>query len=231
MKKISSLLIFQVLLNLPARIKRLGIHLLPFQSKWSNPFPPTGVKEWFTDSFFYIIDIVGMPEWFQIIHHVTNWKIRQITPEEKALGYQIFRESIDYHLVKINSNSSWATKKFALAYVSFNIINYKNKIRKETFIHELMHVWQYQNFGSIYIARAIKAQLSKEGYDYGGVENLYQGMLSGKKLVEFNFEQQADIIEDFYNLTRTNDHANDMILSIYRYYAMQLNDKKEVLTA
>jgi hypothetical protein len=224
MKKISSLLIFQVLLHLPSRVKRLGIHMSPFQRGYNNPFPPTSIKEWFTDSFFYIIDIVGMPEWFQIIHHITNWKIRRITPEEKTLGYQIFGDSIDYDLVKVNSHSTWANKKFALAYVSFNIINYKKKIKKETFIHELMHVWQFQNYGSIYIARAIKAQLSKEGYDYGGVENLYQGMLCGKKLVEFNFEQQADIIEDYYKLTQAKDRANDLILPIYRYYALQLKD-------
>lgn len=172
-----------------------------------------------------------MPEWFQMIQHIANWKIRRLTPEEKALGQNIFSDTINFDLIKINSQSRWATKKFAIAYVSFNIINYKNKIRKETFIHELMHVWQYQNYGSIYIARAIKAQMSKEGYDYGGFENLYQGMLCGKRLLEFNFEQQADIIEDYYKLTQANDHASDMILSIYRYYALQLNENEPLLTA
>jgi hypothetical protein len=228
MMKLSSFLIVQVIIHFPKRLSRLGFHFLPIKSRYSNPFPPASIKEWFTDTFFYIIDVFGMPEWFQVIHHLTNWNIRPLSPDEKTTGYQIFGDTINYDLVKVNSNSRWATKKFAIAYVSFNIINYKNKIRKETFIHELMHVWQYQNFGSIYIAKAIKAQLSKEGYDYGGVENLYQGMLCGKSLLEFNFEQQADIIEDFYNLTRTNDHANDMILSIYRYYALQLKDGEEL---
>lgn len=231
MMKLSSFLIVQVIMHLPKRLMRLGLHFLPLQSSYRNPFPPASVKEWFTDTFFYIIDVFGMPEWFQIIHQMTNWNIRPLTPDERATGRQIFGDTVNYDFVKVNPNSRWATKKFAIAYVSFNIINYKNKIRKETFIHELMHVWQYQNFGSIYIAKAIKAQLSKEGYDYGGVENLYQGMLSGKRLIAFNFEQQADIIEDFYNLTRTKDHANDMILSIYRYYALQLKEREALLTA
>ena len=64
-------------------------------------------------------------------------------------------------------------------------------------VHELVHVWQYQKFGSLYIALALQAQFSAERYDYGGLHQLIrkQGIPFA---YAFNFEQQAEVVEDFY---------------------------------
>ena len=58
-------------------------------------------------------------------------------------------------------------------------------------------VWQYASVGAAYIPRALAAQRSPEGYNYGGIGPLER---SGS-LEAFNYEQQADIIEDAYRLT------------------------------
>ena len=52
----------------------------------------------------------------------------------------------------------------------------------------------------VYIVRALWAQKSKEGYDYGGIEGLAQAINEGKGLFDFNFEQQASIIEHYFDL-------------------------------
>lgn len=67
-------------------------------------------------------------------------------------------------------------------------------------IHELVHVWQYERLGSVYIPLALKAQHSKEGYDYGGVQALQQALATGRDLLDFNLEQQADIVADYFCL-------------------------------
>ncbi len=54
--------------------------------------------------------------------------------------------------------------------------------------------------GSVYIPRALRAQFSTEGYDYGGLANLLLAVRSGKKLDDFNLEQQGDILADYYRL-------------------------------
>lgn len=205
------------------RIRRLVRHLVfPFSKSNPNDFPPSGMVEWMTDLGFYWMDVIALPEMYQVIMWLVKWQMRKLTTEELQLAYQVFGENIKYDRITVDDKAKLGTKKLAIAYVSFNTINFDRKLSKHVFIHELVHVWQYQHFGSIYIARAIKAQRSKEGYNYGGPARLYHHMLKGGKLTDFNFEQQADIIEDYYKMITRPDHAGPMNLSIYHYYADQL---------
>src|SRR5690606_11317723 len=59
-------------------------------------------------------------------------------------------------------------------------------------VHELGHVGQYTYVGLQYIGEAIHAQATG-GYNYGG-----GAALAGKDLKDFNREQQADILRDYY---------------------------------
>lgn len=65
-----------------------------------------------------------------------------------------------------------------------------------TLVHEVVHIWQYNRVGAAYIPRALAAQRSAMGYNYGGLRPLERG----RSLEAFNYEQQADIIEDAYRL-------------------------------
>jgi len=85
----------------------------------------------------------------------------------------------------------------------------------------MMHVWQYQNLGGVYAIKALHAQYKGNAYDYGGFEGLYNGMLQGKPLLSFNFEQQAEIIQDYCRLSELNA-LNPMARSVYSQYAMQV---------
>ena len=100
----------------------------------------------------------------------------------------------------------------------------------ELLVHELVHVWQFQHFGAVYIPRALKAQFTKEGYNYGGVEGLASAFRKGKSIQDFNYEQQAEIISDYYSIREGglprwgNGSSND--LELYRYFHHQIRDKK-----
>jgi hypothetical protein len=80
-------------------------------------------------------------------------------------------------------------------------------------IHELTHVWQGVQIGPLYMVQAIEAQLSKAGYNYGFVDDPNHngpGWTYGEggetalnnahgNLTSFNAEQQAMIIQHYYN--------------------------------
>lgn len=66
-------------------------------------------------------------------------------------------------------------------------------------IHELVHVYQYEQVGSAYVPQALSAQHSAEGYDYGGAEGLVTDRAAGLAYRDYNREQQAQIVQDYFN--------------------------------
>jgi type VI secretion system secreted protein VgrG len=59
-------------------------------------------------------------------------------------------------------------------------------------IHELAHVWQYQRMGWSYLARTlwVHAREGQRGYRYR--------IEPGRRLADYNLEQQGDIARDYY---------------------------------
>ena len=86
------------------------------------------------------------------------------------------------------------------AYTSFHTINSWGTESTDVMVHELTHVWQYENAGAIYMPQAIHAQKWGGGYDYGDVANLQLKKTAGEGLLSFNREQQAQIVQDFFRL-------------------------------
>ncbi|MBK9256315.1 MAG: hypothetical protein IPM42_12580 [Saprospiraceae bacterium] len=208
------------------RWKRLIYHFtgIFYKTKYVNRFKAKGFGEWSADLLCYLADVVGIPEIYETLFDLIKWNIRPLNNKEIALAKTIFGDTIRYELVRVDDNARLGLKKLAIAYVSFNTINYKKKIKSRIFIHELVHVWQYQHFGSVYISKAIKAQKSDMVYDYGGVEELYRRMFLKSKLTDFNFEQQAEIIEDYYQISRYQFNSPSIHLNVYQYYVRQLFD-------
>ena len=104
-------------------------------------------------------------------------------------------------------------------------INSWGEMHDDVFIHELVHVWQYERFGAMYIAKALLAQ-REEGYNYGGRSRLAKARELGGKLTDFNFEQQADIVMDYYRLITGRSvrwgNATLTDISEYVYFVDQL---------
>ncbi len=208
--------------QIPLRFNRIIKHftgLFLGQAQWRNPFKAKNPLDWLVHLFLFILDLFGFPEIYESIMLITKSHTRRLNNSEKKAVNSIFRESVNINQIKIDGKAILGPKQKRFAYVSYNTINYYDKISLDVLIHEVVHIWQYQTLGSIYIYEALKAQHSKEKYDYGGVEGLYSAMGKKKSLLDFNFEQQGDIVQDYYCLLQNvNGKTRLFQRGVYEYY-------------
>lgn len=189
--------------------------------EYQLPCRPVNYVLGIAESIMYMIEIFGIPTAYDIISEWIKPTTRPLTIDELNLSKKYFGDTIQYDLVRVHPSANLTANSFALAYVSFNTINHWRPISKDVFIHEMMHVWQFQNLGAIYAIKALHAQYRGNAYDYGGFEGLYHAMLQGKALLSFNFEQQAEIIQDYCRLDNL-EALNPMQRSVYYHYANQV---------
>ncbi|MEM9931424.1 MAG: hypothetical protein AAF840_16560 [Bacteroidota bacterium] len=156
------------------------------------------IRSWrsLLDVLFALADLLGVFDLYEAITNTFFPNTRGLTPEEYHLLFPIFADSIPYHLIRIDERAYLGPSWARFYYVSFNTINSWGPMRDPILIHEAVHIWQYCRHGAAYIPRALYAQFTPEGYNYGGLEPLR----ANTKLEDFNYEQQADIIEDAFRL-------------------------------
>jgi len=193
---------------LPLRLSRMGKHIysgiLHFskeegQSEFEK-LTLTGVIYWWLEFSVLILSVLGVAEIYETITDFVKFNTRSLTSWEKKLLRSIYGESINYQRVRIDNLGFIGPRQFRLCYVSFYTINSWGDMSNRILVHEMMHVWQYQKMGAVYIPRALAAQNSAMGYNYGGLPALEAAVQSGEGLNAFNLEQQADIIADYYSL-------------------------------
>jgi hypothetical protein len=149
---------------------------------------------------FEVLHLLGIGHFFNWVSNTCKSSVRPLSPSEIALAQSVYGNSIDYAVVRIDYCAHLGPRQFQFAYVSLNMINTFGSISAAHFIHEMMHVWQYQHLGIKYIPLALHAQHFGAGYDYGGKEALAHALKTGKTLLSFNFEQQAEIMADYFRL-------------------------------
>jgi len=181
---------------------------------------------WVVELQFLIFDLFGISELYETFADFLKYKTRPLKDWEIELAKEYFGDSLEYKLIRIDETARVVSKRMKVCYVSFHTINNWGPILNSTFIHELVHVWQYEKMGGKYIPKALKAQNSQMGYNYGGITLLEQH--SKKGLNAFNLEQQADIIGDHYRISNnmtprwglgTIEHLN-----IYERYTNELQN-------
>ena len=155
---------------------------------------------WISEFLLRLIACLGVGEIYETVMDIGKSQSRSLTPRESDLAREIFGDSIDYEVVRIDETAWMGPKQFRFCYVSFNLINSWNPMSDHILIHELVHVWQYQKMGIIYMVRAWVAQHSKSGYNYGGIHSIKKKIATGKTLFDYNLEQQADIVTDYFLL-------------------------------
>ena len=182
------------------RWKRLIYHIFQLLPGVKPAIQRTQWYDWPVDLVYYIIDIFYIPDWYTLFTVLFRGNVRFPNDLEKYLISEYFQGLVDERFVLFNDKASPLVKKFAHALVTFNMIHFDKELSEPIIVHELVHIHQYQKYGSVYLYRALQAQLSKNTYDYGGPENLASGVMKGKTINDYNFEQQASIVEDFYRL-------------------------------
>lgn len=146
--------------------------------------------------------------------------IRPLTMGEINLAKSVFKSQIDYEQVKIHQGAylRFGLQKAQIAmapngHIYFPEISYLPDFSKGTFsqqawfIHEMTHVWQYQQGISVILhglwLALIGGYLGKRrAYIYYLPKNV------AKKLANFNIEQQACIMADFFLRHHSNVPIN-----------------------
>jgi hypothetical protein len=182
----------------PLRSKRLFLHFSK-NIKFKKPLY-LSIGMWWSELLYLILDLCAIPEIYETVQDWFKFNTRTLTPFEIQVARSIFGDSINYQRVRIDEKAQIGCRHFHFLYVSFYTINSWGAFREDLLIHELVHVWQFQNFGGAYIPRAIRAINSEAGYNYGGIYDLRQKVRLGKNILEYNYEQQADIVTDYFRL-------------------------------
>lgn len=166
---------------------------------------------------------------------------RPMTREEIADAKELFGDAIDYSSVGLATEGTLHDIIFAIqdfvndneesrAFVTNTLINFdpKDGIKRHTLMHELTHVWQFEQDGARYMIEAVGDGAWGEGYnygydepandphsvtidiDYGGNQERYKrGEITGEgaqdklkaaggNLQAFNREQQAQILMHYF---------------------------------
>lgn len=221
-------LLLDVLNYFPERFLRLmkhlnkGIQSVKELSEWQL----SKVFFWCLEVFILLLDLLGLSEFYEGISAFLKWSTRPLTPDELHLAQSIYGSTIRWERVRIDERAWLGPRTFRLCYVSGFLINSWGPMPSSIFIHELMHVWQYQQIGLVYIPRALRAFHSIENYNYGGWLSLEMVKQKGGSLWDFNLEQQADIIADYYRI-RSGErphwgNAGVPQLEVYQYFVDQL---------
>ena len=186
----------------------------------------TKLNFWFLEWVLLGLDLLGLPDWYESFADLFKYKTRRLSEEELKLGQSIFGRSINWERVRIDEKSYIGPKQQRFIYVSFYTINSYGPMPLETLVHELVHVWQYQKFGVVYIPRALYAQRTEEGYNYGGATALRNPSAKARGMQHFNFEQQGDIIMDYFLISQQKrpkwGSGTSLDLDIYKIYATEV---------
>ena len=182
----------------------------------------SGIFYWWLELSLLLIDCLGISEWYEACCEFFKFNTRPLKDWEKELAQSIFGNTIVYSRIRLDDRACLGPLQYHVCYVSFYTINSWGPMNNSIFIHELVHVWQYQNFGITYIPRALRAGKSIQGYNSGGLERLKEVMGRGGHLLDFNYEQQADIISDYYRIKSgyrpSWGEASINDLAVYKYF-------------
>jgi outer membrane protein OmpA-like peptidoglycan-associated protein len=160
---------------------------------------------------------------------------RSITKGERVLLYNVFHASLPYGPLQVDANTNDrggadnSITPWGIPYFSTHIWcadfsdTTVSKSNQGTFVHEFVHVWQYYH-AITKVDEAVWLSV-RHGFDY---EKAYSYDLSDEDdLADFNIEQQASIIEDWWRITEASlgplkNTGTDKTESRYRRFVDQL---------
>ena len=211
----------------PMRLVRFAKQLGKFNSSFGVL---QGIFLYFMSIAFCLLDLLAIPEIYETIMDLSKWNTRPLTNRERYIAKTVFTDSLDLDMIRIDERARLGPKWGRFAYVSYHTINSYGKMSDAVFVHELMHIWQFTYLGSVYIVNALMAQNSKEGYDYKGLGRMHEVIDQGKSILAFNYEQQADIVCDYFKVAvgiqPQWSKANLADLDSYQYFINQVQNPK-----
>ena len=164
------------------------------------------------------LHLIGFSHFMQAVMQFGDH--RRLYDEEIEQGESIFAERVNWKLVRMFPRSriaAWKKIAFVLGYG----IHSSGKLLPRILIHELTHVYQFQQVGLVYAPRALFAQASSAGYDFGQVED-HLDIIGGRASIsKLNYEQQAEFLETLFAM-RQNHTLPRGINSAFRNINLKL---------
>lgn len=149
-----------------------------------------------------------------IAGEMATTRSRRLSPEEIRYAREIYGDSVDYSKITITRDSVLAVgaprtigNTIHLKSSWGNFVGDTLELSERgrlTLIHEMGHVWQYQNGGLAYMPLSIIAQIraAVSGGDRGGAYDWQAAHRAGIPWERWNPEQQAEAMEDYNRLLR-----------------------------
>jgi hypothetical protein len=136
---------------------------------------------------------------------------RPLTQGEKDLAKPIFRDAVNYSLVRIHdgkymffqpdNNGMTPNGEIHVAGIYSSDYSGEGPSRQAFFIHEMVQVWQYQT--GILTAGVIGSAILEVIGTLGDYDSAYPYVLEGSNdLTNYNLEQQAAVVEDYFRVTK-----------------------------
>ena len=184
-----------------------------------------------------LFDLFGGPEiaqfFMHLITHTTPLTPTEIDMMQSVLG----KNSMRYHDIRVaqgglmkyvfkyNGNLAFATW-YTINLPQHHGRNLTTPARQNLpiVVHELTHVYQYHHVGSRYMTEAIFVLLkyNRDCYKYGGVDGLAEAVAKKMPIAEFNREQQAQIVQDYFTRQLSKDDVTKFLPFIDQIRAGQL---------
>lgn len=161
-------------------------------------------------SIFKVFDLLQVPRIVELLWHLLVG-VSKMSDAETEVAIQVLGpDSVRYPKVRVaEGRVLWLVFKINgnRAFTLFHTINLPatgshSRGNLSLFVHEMVHIYQFEQLGSVYIWQALRAQQAA-GYSYGGWENLALAHQNGQGYSSFNREQQCQIAQDYYNLVMT----------------------------
>ncbi len=181
-----------------------------------------------------LFDLVGGPELFEFFLRM----IARSTPlsgEEIGKVAEVFGpDGLRFGDVRITEGGLLENIIFRfngnLAFATWHTVHLPltGKHTRETWplvMHELTHVYQYENVGSRYLGEAIYMLIKtkRDCYNYGRKEGLQEAINVGKLYRSYNREQQAMIVQDFVAYCEAGREAET---AVYQPFLSQLRERQ-----
>jgi hypothetical protein len=176
---------------------------------------PGRIFHWLHRLLNQLFDLAGGPELVQILTHLIA-NTTPLTAEEIALAVSVIGpDRMRFHRVRVAEGGLQdLIFKYNgnLAYTTWHTIHFPrdkggqstahSRANLSILIHELTHVYQYEQVGSRYLGEAIYmlVKTRRRCYDYGSIQGLRDAHAAGRQYRDFNREQQAQIVQDYFAL-------------------------------
>lgn len=132
---------------------------------------------------------------------------RRLTQAERDLLKRVFCDSLALYNIRIVDGSAGVFSGNSRPFVAGNTVYMKNVqfgTEQSQFVHECVHVWQYQHYGARYSSDALFAQRTLPNA-YHWEDDIQRGRTDW---VDFNMEAQAQLMKHIYDFGELSVSGN-----------------------